>query len=232
VSDARDRPPSGARFLRLYTRAWRDRYETEVVAVLELANIGWRGRSDLVRGAVDARLHAGSRASGVAALVCGGLWAFMGAGVLTQPVPPDWPGYLLETLPAACVAVAAGAVATIGLWGRRSDEAGRRGAIAALGGLVFQATWAVALIAAFLGIVGAAELGFAQALGAVGVLLVGLVLLRAGDLPIGALLVFAPTWMLFGFAIAWLGYGFAWTLVGVIVLVGPANDEPRLLPMG
>jgi len=232
VSDVRGRPPAGARLLRLYPRAWRDRYESEVVAVLELANVGWRGRSDLVRGALDARLHAGSRVPGVAAIVCGGLWTFIGAGVLTQPVPPDWPGYLLETLPVACVAVAAGAVATIGLWGRRSDEAGRRGAFAALAGLALQVAWAIGLVAAFLGFVGPAELGVAQALGAVGVLVVGLVLLRAGDLPIGALLVFAPTWMLFGFAIAWLGYGFAWTLVGVIVLVGPANDEPRLLPMG
>ena len=232
MSDVRDRAPSGARLLRLYPRAWRDRYEGEVVAVLELANVGWRGRRDLVRGAVDARLHAGSRAPGVAALVCGGLWTFIGAGVLSQPVPPDWPGYLLETLPVAFVAVAAGAVASVGLWGRRSDEAGRRGAIAALLGVVLQLAWSIGLVAALLGFAGQAELGLAQMLGAVGVLLVGLVLLRASDLPIGGLLVFAPTWMLFGVAIAWLGYGFAWTLVGVIVLVAPANDEPRLLQMG
>jgi len=232
VSDVRERRPSGARLLRLYPRAWRDRYEGEVVAVLEQANVGWRGRSDLVRGAVDARLHAGSRAPGVAALVCGGLWTFIGAGVIAQPVPPDWPGYLIETLPVAFLAVAAGVVATIGLWGRRSDEAGRRGAIAVLLGVGLQLAWAIGLLAAFLGFGGPVELGVAQALGAIGVLLAGLVLLRAGDMPIGALLVFAPTWMLFGFAVAWLGYGFAWTLVGVLVLVGPANDEPRLFSMG
>jgi hypothetical protein len=232
VSAGAGRPPPGTGLLRLYPRAWRDRYETEVVAVLELAHVGWRGRTDLVRGALDARLHAGSRAAGVAALVCGGLWTFIGAGVLAQPVPPDWPGYLIETLPVAFVGVASGLVATVGLWGRRSDEAGRRGAIVVLIGIALQIAWAIGLVAAFLGVGGPAELGAAQALGAVGVLLAGLVLLRAGDLPIGALLVFAPTWMLFGFAVAWLGYGFAWTLVGIIVLVGRANDEPRLLSMG
>jgi hypothetical protein len=64
------------------------------------------------------------------------------------------------------------------------------------------------------------------------VLLVGLVILAAGDLPVGGRLVLAPTWMLFGWPIAWLGYGFAWTLAGVIALMRPAGDEPRLLSTG
>ena len=229
---AGNRRPPGAGLLRLYPRAWRDRYEAEVGAVLELAHVGRRERVDLVRGALDARLHAPSRVPGVAALLCGGLWTFIGAGVVTQPVPPDWPGHLAETLPIASVAVVAGAVATVGFWGRVSDEAGRRGTIAATVGLVTQAIWAAALILAFLGIVGLPELGVAQALGAVGVLVVGLVILAAGDLPVGGLLVFAPAWMLFGWPVAWLGYGFAWTLVGVIVLMRPAGDEPRLLSTG
>ena len=226
------RPPPGAGILRLYPRDWRDRYEAEVTAMLELAHVGRRGRIDLARGALDARLHARSRLPGVAALVCGGLWTFIGAGVIAQPVPPDWPGHPQETLPAASVGVAAGALASVGLWGRRSDASGRRGAIAVLVGLGMQAVWAVALLAAFLGILGSGELGAAQAVGAVGVLLVGLVVLASGDVPVGGLLVLGPTWMLFGWPIAWLAYGFAWTLAGVIVLVGPSNDEPRTLRMG
>jgi hypothetical protein len=164
--------------------------------------------------------------------VCGGLWTFIGAGVIAQPVPPDWPGHLQETLPAACLAVAAGALASVGLWGRRSDGTGRRGAVAVLVGFGLQTVWAVALLAAFLGLLGSGELGAAQALGAVGVLLVGLVVLVAGDVPVGGLLVLGPTWMLFGWPIAWLGYGFAWTLAGVIVLAGPSDDEPRILRLG
>ena len=38
-----------------------------MLALLEIAAIGWRGRVDLVRGALDARIHAESRVPGVAA---------------------------------------------------------------------------------------------------------------------------------------------------------------------
>ncbi|HET9344457.1 MAG TPA: hypothetical protein VFO05_02045 [Candidatus Limnocylindrales bacterium] len=231
-SAGRTRRPPGAGLLRLYPRSWRDRYEAEVVAVLELAHVGRRERVDLVRGALDARLHAPSRIPGVAALICGGLWTFIGAGVIAQPVPPDWPGYLAETLPLAFVAVVAGAAAAVGFWGRRSDAAGRRGTIAMVVGLVAQAVWAVTLLVSVAGTVGLPELGVAQAVGALGVLLVGLVILAAGDLPVGGLLVLAPTWMLFGWPIAWLGYGLAWTMAGAIVLMRPAGDEPRLRSTG
>ena len=47
-----------------------------------------------------------SRTPAVAALVGGGLWTVVAAGVLFQPAPPDWPGYLLEVVPTATLAVA------------------------------------------------------------------------------------------------------------------------------
>ena len=121
------RRPAGARILRLYPARWRDRYEAEILAVLEQAALGWRDRLDLARGAIDAHLHTSSRLPAAAALATGGLWTFAGAGVVAQPAPPDWPGYLVETLPIALIAVATGGVATIGCWARRSDHAGRRG---------------------------------------------------------------------------------------------------------
>ena len=37
-------PPPGGRLLRLYPRSWRERYEDEMLALLDAASIGWRGR--------------------------------------------------------------------------------------------------------------------------------------------------------------------------------------------
>ena len=45
------------RLLALYPRSWRDRYEAEVTAVLELHRIRLATLADLVAGAVEARLH-------------------------------------------------------------------------------------------------------------------------------------------------------------------------------
>lgn len=43
--------------IRLYPRAWRDRYATEFQALLESRPPGVRERIDIVGGAIDARLH-------------------------------------------------------------------------------------------------------------------------------------------------------------------------------
>lgn len=43
--------------VRLYPRAWRDRYETEFRGVLQARPPTTRDRVDIVRGAIDARLH-------------------------------------------------------------------------------------------------------------------------------------------------------------------------------
>ncbi len=54
----------------------------------------------------------------------------------------------------------------------------------------------------------------AQAVGVLGVGLVGLTILRAGEDQFGGLLVLAPPLMLIAWAPAWLVFGLAWTLVG------------------
>ena len=43
--------------VRLYPRAWRDRYEAEFIGILESRPASTRDRLDIVRGALDARLH-------------------------------------------------------------------------------------------------------------------------------------------------------------------------------
>lgn len=220
------RRPAGAGLLRLYPRAWRERYEAEMLAVLEQFRLGRRGRIDLARGAVDARLNALSRLPAAAALLAGGLWTFAGVGVVAQPAPPDWPGYLHETLPLAMIAVASGAVATIGCWARRRDEAGRSGVVAIWLAIAGHVAWFVALAAAYVGIGYGPVTAIAQDVGALGCLLVGVVLLRSGDERIGGLLVLAPTLMMFGWPAAWLGFGLAWTLVGVLLLVRSEPDAP------
>jgi hypothetical protein len=106
--------PAGARILRLYPAAWRRRYEPEMLAMLEQLRPGPRVRMDLARGAIDARLHDPTRLPAVAALGSGGLWTVAGVGVVGQPVPPDWPGYLLDSLPIAILATILAGLATIG----------------------------------------------------------------------------------------------------------------------
>jgi hypothetical protein len=197
-----------------------------MLATLEQRHVRARDRLDLVRGALDAWLHEPSRVPAFAALGAGGLWTVVGAGVVAQPVPPDWPGYLLETLPLAALATALGCLATIGCWARRSDGAGRAGGLAIVLAVVGHVAWIIALIAAWLGAGYGAQTIAAQALGAIGSVLVGLMLLRSADQRIGSLLVIAPAIMLFGWPIAWLGFGLGWTLVGALLLAWPEPDDP------
>lgn len=199
-----------------------------MLAMLDQAHVGWRGRLDLARGALDARLHSPTRIPAAAALVSGGLWTVAGAGIVAQPVPPEWPGYLLEALPFAAVAAALAGVATIGCWARRSDDGGRVGTAAIVLAILGHLAWVATLIGAWLhGAVGSATAA-AQTLGALGAILVGLLLVRWGDDRIGAVLVVAPAILLVGGPLAWLGVGFGWTLVGVLLLTGP--DPAETLP--
>jgi len=218
--------PAGAGLIRLYPTAWRARYSAEMLVTLEARRIGIRDRFDLARGALDAWLHRPSRMPAFAALGAGGLWTVAGTVVVAQPVPPDWPGYLFETLPVAVVATILGGLATIGCWARRSDAAGRAGVIAVALAVVGHVVWIAALVAAWLGLGYGAQTIAAQSAGALGSVLVGLVLLRSADERIGALLVIAPAIMLLGWPVAWLGFGLGWTLVGVLLLALHAPDEP------
>jgi hypothetical protein len=219
--------PAGAGLLRLYPRAWRDRYEAEVLAVLEQAHLGPRARLDLARGALDARLHSASRLPAAAALLSGALWTIAGVAVVGQPAPPDWPGYLIDVLPLTVVAVAAGLVAIIGCWARQSDGGGRLGAAGALFALAGHVGWAVGLVAALAQAGSNLLIVACQAVALTGCVLVGLLLVRSEDLPIGAAILLASGAMFFGWPAAWLGFGLAWTIVGALLLARPEPSAPR-----
>jgi hypothetical protein len=220
------RPP-GARLLRLYPRSWRARYEDEVLALLEQAHLGRRARVDLARGALDARVHAESRWPIAAALLSGGLWTVGGVMVLAQPAPPDWPGYLVEVLPLAFVAVLAGFVAIVGCWARQSDLVGRLGAVGVVLAIVGDLVWATSLAAAATGLGYGAVTMAGQATSLAGSLAVGLTLTRTDDLPIGAAIALSSALMLLGWPAAWLAFGLAWTFVGVALLARPGASPAR-----
>lgn len=204
--------------VRLYPRAWRARHRDELLALLEAAPPGFADRLDLVRGAVDAHLHPPipSRVPAIAALAGGGIWTAGSAAIAAQPVPPDWPGYLLDVLPLMLVAVGCLLAATVGCWLRLGDTASgpERVAldVAVAGGLI----WALALGAALLRVDYGPSTVIASTAAASGLALVGLSLLRAGDWPVAGLLVLASVALVIPSVLAWLGFGAAWTLVGAI----------------
>ena len=198
--------------------AWRARYEAEMLAVLEQRELGPRGRLDLVRGALDAWLHRADRACPRSRRCSGGgLWTFAGAGVVAQPVPPDWPGYLVETLPLALVAVVAGLRRHVGLlgcaerrgrasrrrrgprWRSSATSSGRPRSSRRSSGSAYGPPTAVAQAARRRS--GACWSGSSSLAGG----------RRADRRPARRS---APAVVLFGWPVAWLGFGLAWTLVG------------------
>lgn len=211
-----------ASLVRLYPPAWRRRYGEEMLALLEAAPVRARGRLDLVRGALDAWLHppAPSRVPAIAAIAGGGLWTVAAAGVVAQPVPPDWPGYLAEILMLTLAAAALLLVATIGCALRLGDDGGRAmGAGSTLAAIGF-AAWMVMLAVAAAGHADAATLAAAQTMAMVGATLVGVVLIRACDWLVGVLVVIGSIAMLVPWTPGWLVFGIAWTTIGVLLGVG------------
>jgi hypothetical protein len=208
----------GAGWLRLYPHDWRERYEAEMLEVLRERPSDRHATIDLLRGALDARLHPRMPpAIPVAGAVVAGIaWAIAGVVSVAQPAPPDWPGYLLETLPIALI----GAVAA--MWvvlaaGRRSGLQPPRGADIALGlALVGHVTWIIALAVAVMGGPYGAATGAAQSLAAIGTLAVGLVRWRADDQLLAAGLLIAGTTMLIPSPAAWLLAAGAWFGVAVV----------------
>jgi hypothetical protein len=203
--------------LRLYPGRWRDRYGEEMAALLEARPVTWPDRLDLLRGALDAWIHppTPSRGPAFAALIGGGLWTVVAAGVVLQPTPPDWPGYLLEVVPAASVAVAFLAFAVVGC-ALRSGDAGvgvfrLTTAIAVIG----YGAWIAMLIATAAGWADGPGLAAAQTLAIVGTTLVGAGLVVSGDMGIGGLVTASGLAMLVPWSAGWLVFGAAWTAIGI-----------------
>ena len=205
--------------VRLYPGPWRARYGEEMRALLGSAPGRRRDVLDLLRGALDAWLHpaAPSRVPAIAALVGGGLWTIAAVGVISQPVPPDWPGYLAEIVLLALAAASLLLVATLGCALRVGDAGGRAMRVGSALTAVGFVAWMAALAIAAAGQTDGATLAAAQTLAMIGATLVGVVLVREGDWPIGVLVVVGSVAMLVPWAAAWLVFGGAWTAIGVLL---------------
>ena len=212
----------GAALVRLYPADWRARYGDEMAAVLEARPPRLRDRLDLARGALDAWLHPSRRSALPAylSLAGGALWTGGALVVLGQPVPPDWPGYLVDMLPQALLAAIALGAASIGVWLRLGDGASRFARLALQVALAGHLAWVVALGAAILRIDYGPTTAIAATAAAVGTFLLAVALLRADDLIVGGLLVAAPVALLLAWALAWVAFGLAWSAVGLVQLHG------------
>jgi hypothetical protein len=223
--------------LRLYPRAWRARYGEEMAAILEDRPLGGRDRLDLVRGAADAWLHP-SRPSSVpvvAAFAGGGLWTLVAFAVLAQPVPLDWPGYLFEIVPLALAGAGCLLATVVACLLRDGALSGRAFGLLAAATAIAYVVWLAALGGTILGLFGGPQLAAAQTAAMLATVSVGLTLVRAGDEPIGPLLVVAGVAMLVSWTVTWLVVGVTWTAIGVALfldrsvrlgrgdLVGPAS---------
>ncbi len=230
---------SPTRYVRLYPRAWRARYEDEFLAVLEAASLDRMARVDIVRGALDAHLHPAepSLVPGLAAVLGGGLWILGAVPIAALPTPPDWPGYFLDSLPVAIVAVAILTIAIGGTWLRgdgRGGAAGRRFGRAGIAlAIVGHIAWAGALVGTLAGVGYGAPVAIVSTVAGLGTVLVGLSLAAAGDWPIAGLVIVAPIllvvppWVVPSPA-AWLAFGAIWIGIGVLELFG---RSPQVGPL-
>ena len=207
--------------LKLYPGAWRARYGEEMEALLDDRRPGPRERVDLIRGAVDAWLHpeSPSRVPATAALLGGGLWTVVAAAVLSQPTPTDWPGYIVDVLGLAMVAAGFLLVATLAC-ALRTGGRGRRPATVAIAITILgHVAWIGALSGTAMGVTDAPALAAAQTLAMVGAALIGLVLVRDGQVAIGILVLVGSAVMLIPITATWLGLGVAWSAIGWLLIV-------------
>jgi hypothetical protein len=159
-----------------------------------------------------------------AALIAGGGWTIAGVASVGAPTPPDWPGYLVSTLPVALLGVAASLVAVLSVsrlaWSsnRPSLEVAVVGTVA---GYLF---WAAALIVAVIGGPYGAVTAIAQSLAAIATAGMGLVLLRAGVHPVGEILLVAGAVMLLPTPAGWVVAGALWTGLGLWQIVDARSD--------
>jgi len=210
------------------------------MALLEAAPPTRRDRLDIARGALDAHLHPAepSLVPGLTAVLGGGLWVLGAAPIAALPTPPDWPGYLIDSLPLALIAVVALTIAVAGTWLREDGRGGvlgrRLGRVGLALAVVGHLAWASTLVAALVGLGYGAPVAIASTVAGLGTVLVGLALAAAGDWPIAGLVTVAPILLLVPpwvapSSAAWFAFGAIWIAIGLLELfersrvVGPLH---------
>jgi hypothetical protein len=227
VTDIEHRLPGlAAAALRLYPGHWRRRYGQEVEDVLRLRPRRRRDALDLARGALDAWLHppVPSRRPALAAVIGGGIWTVLSLGLLSMPVPPDWPGYTLEMLLPAIVAVVCFGVAIVGAWLLVGDGATRFERVAISVAFAGHLAWVLALLAAATGMGYGAPTAIASSAAAVGCALVAIAIAGRGSVRLGGLLALAAIGLLVPLPWGWLVFALGWTLAG---LTGLTEGHPH-----
>ena len=220
----------GRSLLALYPRWWRDRYGDEIALILESRPPDLAARIDLLRGAFDAHLGGPDMGSmpgwaAAAALLAGGAWTIAGVASVGAPTPPDWPGYLVSTLPVALLGVAALLMAILSV-SRLAWSSNRSSLeVAVVGALAGYLLWAAALVVAAIGGPYGAVTAIAHSLAAIATVGMGLVLLRAGAHPIGEILLVAGAVMLLPTPAAWVVAGALWTGLGLWQIVDARSDD-------
>jgi hypothetical protein len=187
-----------------------------------------RDRVDLVAGAIDAHLHPiePPRWPAVLAGAGGIVWTSVAANVAGGPVPPDWPGYLLDTLPVLTVAVPVLGLAAVGASMRLGDVDPRGLGLGRLLTLAGSSVWTVLLGYALSAGWSGPALAIAATVMAAGLFVVGLVLLRGGDWPVSGLLMLAGLCLVIPGVWAGVGYGVAWTAAAAAQILAPAPAAP------
>lgn len=222
------------RLLRLYPRAWQERYGDELAGILGQEAMGARSRIDIVRGALDARLHpdSPSRLPVVAALTTSALATAHAIALATQPVPTEWPGYLDDALPLIAGAVAAAIPAIIGLWLRLGDEDGAIGRAGIVLAVIGHLGWLLALIAAATRVAYGPSIAVVAAIAMTGTILVGVALVGHSRTALGGLLAAAGLAGLAPPALGWATFAAAWTGVAAVLVMEwsralGSEPEPR-----
>ncbi len=197
-----------------------------MLEVLAARPLGASARLDLVRGALDAWLHPRrpSKVPAIAAIAGGGVWTAIGAYMVVQPVPLDWPGYAFDVLPLGMIGIGALLIATVGVWLKVGDGADAVDHLAIDLAIAGHAVWLAALGAALVGIDYGVSTVIASTAAAAGTIAVGACVLRAGHERAGTLLILAPVALLVTAPAAWLAFGLGWTAIGWLQLPGDGRQ--------
>ncbi len=206
------------RWLRLYPRDWRERYGDEIGDLLGERPFGWRARLDVVRGALDAHLHPRQppRIGLLAPLVAGLAWIAAGLATVVEPVPPDWPGYLVWTLPLGAIGALA-VLRLVTIVGRRSGlRAPSVAGPALLVAIAAHVAWIAALVIAIAGGPYGALTAAAQSIAGVATVGIGLVRWRDGDHPLAEAVLVAGGALLIPSPASWIVVGAAWLAAAIV----------------